>query len=99
STQPQRVGQVELARFINEPGLSSEGGNLYAATSSSGTPITGSPGVTGLGTLQQGYLERSNVEVVQEMVDMIVAQRAYEVNAKSIQTAEEMMSQANNIRR
>ncbi len=99
SSTPQRVGQLETARFINEAGLMSEGGNLYSSSSSSGTPITGNPGQTGLGTLQQGYLERSNVEVVQEMVDMIVAQRAYEVNAKSIQTADEMMTQANNIRR
>jgi len=99
NTQAQQIGQIELARFINEAGLSSEGGNMYKATSSSGTPVTGTAGQTGLGTLQQGYLERSNVEVVQEMVDMIVAQRAYEVNAKSIQAADEMMSQGNNIRR
>ncbi|MBI5837367.1 MAG: flagellar basal-body rod protein FlgG [Candidatus Eisenbacteria bacterium] len=99
SNQPQRVGQMEMARFINEAGLSSEGGNLYAATSSSGQPVTGVPGQTGLGSIQQGFLERSNVEVVEEMVDMIVAQRAYEVNAKSIQTSDEMMAQANNIRR
>jgi flagellar basal-body rod protein FlgG len=99
TSQSQRVGQIELARFINEAGLSSEGSNLYAATSSSGQPVTGTPGLTGLGVIQQGLLERSNVEVVQEMVDMIVAQRAYEVNAKSIQTADEMMAQGNNIRR
>jgi len=99
STTPQQIGQIEMARFINEAGLVSMGGNTYAASSSSGTPITGTPGQTGLGTVQQGYLELSNVEVVQEMVDMIVAQRAYEVNAKSIQTSDEMMSQGNNIRR
>ncbi|HVP38440.1 MAG TPA: flagellar basal-body rod protein FlgG [Candidatus Saccharimonadales bacterium] len=99
TTDPQRVGQIELARFINEPGLSSEGSNLYVATSSSGQPITGVPGQTGMGNIQQGFLERSNVEVVEEMVDMIVAQRAYEVNGKSIQAADEMMSQGNNIRR
>jgi flagellar basal-body rod protein FlgG len=99
NSQTTTVGQIELARFINEAGLSSEGGNMYSATSSSGQPTTGTPGASGLGTLQQGFLERSNVEVVQEMVDMIVAQRAYEVNAKSIQTADEMMSQGNNIKR
>jgi flagellar basal-body rod protein FlgG len=99
STQPTNVGQIELARFINEPGLSSEGGNLYSATSSSGQPVTGTTGLTGLGVIQQGLLERSNVEVVQEMVDMIVAQRAYEVNSKSIQTADEMMQQGNSIKR
>jgi flagellar basal-body rod protein FlgG len=99
NSTPTRVGQIELARFINAAGLSSEGANLYAATSSSGQPVTGTPGLTGLGGIQQGFLERSNVEVVQEMVDMIVAQRAYEVNSKSIQTADEMMQQGNSIKR
>ncbi len=98
-SQSTQVGQIELARFINEAGLSSEGSNLYMETSSSGQPVTGTPGLTGLGVIQQGFLERSNVEVVQEMVDMIVAQRAYEVNAKAIQTADDMMAQGNNIKR
>ena len=99
SSTPQKIGQIELARFINEAGLMSQGGNMMTASSSTGVPVTGNPGQSGLGTTQQGYLERSNVQVVEEMVDMIVAQRAYEVNAKSIQTADEMMTQANNIRR
>jgi flagellar basal-body rod protein FlgG len=74
------------------------GKNLFLETDASGTPITGKPGDNGLGTVLQGYLESSNVSVVQEMVNMIVGQRAYEANSKSIQAADEMLRQANNLR-
>jgi flagellar basal-body rod protein FlgG len=91
--------QVQLVRFTNPAGLNSVGGNLYTESLASGTPETGTPGENGYGTLQQGYLEMSNVKVVQEMVNMIVAQRAYEVNSKSVQSADEMMQESNNLRR
>ncbi len=90
---------ITLVRFPNETGLQSVGQNLYKATDSSGTAETGGiPGQNGFGTISQGFLEMSNVETVQEMVNMIVAQRAYEVNSKAIQTADQMMSLANNLR-
>jgi flagellar basal-body rod protein FlgG len=98
-TDPTEVGQIEMARFINPAGLLALGRNLMAETIASGTPQTDSPGLSGNGTLEQGYLEMSNVRVVDEMVNMIVAQRAYEINAKAIQTADEMGSIANNLKR
>ena len=91
--------QVQLTRFANPAGLQSVGGNLYLETPASGAPQTGNPGTDGMGTLQQGYVEMSNVKVVEEMVNMIVAQRAYEVNSKAVQAADEMMQQSNNLRR
>jgi flagellar basal-body rod protein FlgG len=91
--------QVQLVRFTNPAGLNSIGGNLYTESLASGTPETGTPNESGFGALQQGYLEMSNVKVVQEMVNMIVAQRAYEVNSKSVQSADEMMQESNNLRR
>ena len=91
--------QVQLVRFTNPAGLNSIGGNLYTESLASGTPETGTPGENGYGSLQQGYLEMSNVKVVQEMVNMIEAQRAYEVNSKSVQSADEMMQESNNLRR
>ena len=91
--------QVQLVRFTNPAGLNSIGGNLYTESLASGTPETGTPGENGYGTLQQGYLEMSNVKVVQEMVNMIEAQRAYEINSKSVQSADEMMQESNNLRR
>src|SRR5208282_324302 len=91
--------QVTLVRFANPAGLQPIGRNLYAETAASGTPETGTPNQTGFGSLQQGYLEKSNVKVVEEMVNMIVAQRAYEVNSKAVQAADEMMQQSNNLRR
>lgn len=93
------VGQLELARFINPAGLSAIGHNLYQETPASGTPITGVPNEAGMGTVNQGYLEMSNVDVVTEMVNMIVAQRAYEINSKAIQTADDMTSLVNNLKR
>jgi flagellar basal-body rod protein FlgG len=89
-----------LSRFANAAGLKSAGRNLYAETEASGKAETGGiPGQNGYGTLAQGFLELSNVETVQEMVNMIVAQRAYEINSKAIQAADEMMGQTNGLRR
>ncbi|MEE8575244.1 MAG: flagellar basal-body rod protein FlgG [Thermodesulfobacteriota bacterium] len=96
---PTEVGNIELARFVNPAGLKSIGSNLYLETEASGDAITGIPGEDSLGTLAQGFLEMSNVSVVEEMVNMIVAQRAYEINSKSIQTADEMLQLANNLKR
>lgn len=93
------IGRIELARFTNPAGLESMGGNLMRKSPASGEPVVGTPGETGLGSLSQGTLERSNVSVVDEMVAMIVANRAYEINAKAITTADEMMQQTNNIKR
>nr|BCX01139.1 MAG: flagellar basal body rod protein FlgG [Bacteroidota bacterium] len=98
-SQSIQVGQIELARFINPEGLRPIGGNLYEATPSSGEPILGVPGADGLGTIKQGFLEQSNVDVVQEMVNLIVAQRAYEINTKMVQTTDELWSMTNNIKR
>jgi flagellar basal-body rod protein FlgG len=91
--------RVQLVRFANPSGLQSMGGNLFKETTSSGPAELGNPGENGFGTLQQGYLEMSNVNVVEEMVNMIVAQRAYEVNSKAVQASDEMMQMSNNLRR
>jgi flagellar basal-body rod protein FlgG len=91
--------QAQLVRFNNPAGLESEGSNLYKETNASGTPELGTPGQNGFGTLNQGYLELSNVSVVEEMVNLIQAQRAYEVNSKAVQAADEMMQQSNNMKR
>ena len=91
--------KVTLVRFANPAGLEAMGRNLYRETPASGTPEIGSAGENGFGSMQQGYLEMSNVKVVEEMVNMIIAQRAYEVNAKSVQAADEMMQLSNNLRR
>jgi flagellar basal-body rod protein FlgG len=91
--------QVTLVRFANPAGLQSIGRNLYLETSASGSAESGTPDSNGYGSLQQGYVEMSNVKVVEEMVNMIVAQRAYEVNSKAVQASDEMMQQANNLRR
>jgi len=99
SNVPTEVGNIELARFINPAGLQPIGNNLYIETPSSGDPQTGVPGEEGLGTIAQGFLERSNVSVVEEMVNLIIAQRAYEINSKSIQTADDMLHMANNLKR
>lgn len=98
-TEAQEIGQIELAKFINPAGLKALGRNLFAATAASGDAMVGVPGTEGFGMLSQGYLELSNVEVVEEMVNMIIAQRAYEISAKAVQTAEDMSSMANNLRR
>jgi flagellar basal-body rod protein FlgG len=91
--------RVQLVRFNNPSGLEATGRNLCRETAASGTPELGSPGENGFGGLEQGYLEMSNVKVVEEMVNLIVAQRAYEVNSKAVQAADEMMQQSNNLRR
>jgi flagellar basal-body rod protein FlgG len=91
--------RVQIVRFANPAGLESLGRNLYRESPASGQPEQGNPGENGYGELQQGYLEMSNVKVVEEMVNMIVAQRAYEVNSKAVQAADEMMQISNNIRR
>ena len=97
-SEPQEVGQIELARFINPGGLKSLGHNLYRQTTASGEPIFGNPTTEGFGGLEQMYLEMSNVDVVEEMVNMIVAQRAYEINSKAIQTADDMMGIVNRLK-
>lgn len=99
SATPTQVGVLELARFTNPAGLSSMGKNLYEVTPASGEAITGAPGQSGLGTVLQGALEGSNVNIAEEMVNMIIAQRAYEVNAKAIQTTDEMLGMVNNLKR
>jgi flagellar basal-body rod protein FlgG len=87
----QNVGAIQLAGFINPAGLESKGQNLFAETAASGTPTANTPGTNGLGTLQQGYVETSNVNVVEELVSMIQTQRAYELNSKAISTSDQML--------
>ena len=94
---PVEVGRLELSRFANSPGLRQLGENLYAETSSSGEPLTGFAQEGGFGRLMQGALEGSNVEIVQEMVDMITAMRAYEINSKAVKSAEDMAQIANGL--
>ena len=98
-TEPITIGQIELARFVNPAGLRSYGRNLFLATAASGPPIEGQPGMDGLGAVAQGFLEMSNVQVVEEMVNLILAQRAYDANSKAIQASDEMLNTANNLRR
>jgi flagellar basal-body rod protein FlgG len=94
----QNVGTIELANFANPAGLQMIGGNLLLQTAASGQPKTGAPGSTGFGTILQGFLETSNVNVVQEITNLITAQRAYEMNSKVISASDEMMAQLNQIR-
>ena len=91
STTPTTVGTIQLVNFVNAAGLQSMGENMYLETAASGTANTNTPGTNGLGLLQQGYVETSNVNVVEELVNMIQTQRAYEINSKSIQTADQML--------
>ncbi|MCP4633576.1 MAG: flagellar basal-body rod protein FlgG [candidate division Zixibacteria bacterium] len=97
--EPVEVGQLELTRFINSQGLNAIGHNLFTESVASGDPIIGNPSNEGFGRIVQGYLELSNVDVVSEMVNMIVAQRAYEINSKAIQTSDDMASVVNSLRR
>jgi len=90
-TAPVELGQIQLATFANPAGLENQGRSLLLPTQASGQPVVGTPGTLGLGTISQGYLEMSNVKVVEEMIDLIVGQRAYEVNARVIQAADEML--------
>jgi len=91
--------RIQLVRFQNPAGLQSIGGNLYVETLASGAPDMGFPGENGFGRIMQGYLESSNVNIVEEMVNMILAQRAYEINSKSIQTSDEMLAKINELKR
>ncbi|MCF4113041.1 MULTISPECIES: flagellar basal-body rod protein FlgG [Dethiosulfovibrio] len=97
--EAQEIGQIELVRFVNPAGLRAIGRNLFRETAASGDPQIGNPGDDGFPTLQQGILERSNVQVVEEMVNLIVAQRAYEANSKTIQTADRLLEVANGLKR
>ena len=92
---PQQVGTLTIADFINPAGLQAKGENLYSETAASGPPQTGTPGLNGLGTLASGSLESSNVNIVEEMVNMIETQRAYEINSKAIQTTDAMLQYVN----
>lgn len=96
---PTELGQILLARFVNPSGLESAGGNLLLLSPASGDPVVGAPGELGLGGLQQGALERSNVDVTEEMVSMIVAQRAFEINSKAVRTADDLLAMINNLKK
>ncbi len=98
STTEQQVGQIELANFPNEAGLEALGDNLFLETAASGTATIGNPGATGFGLLKQGALETSNVNVVNEITNLIAAQRAYEMNSKVIQASDEMMANTSQLR-
>lgn len=95
--EPSTIGTIQLADFTNQGGLSSEGANLYAESVASGPVRTGTPGLDGLGEIRQGYLEMSNVEVVNELVDLIIAQRTYELNSKVVKAADRMLQATNYI--
>ena len=90
-TAPQSVGTIQLANFINPAGLQAMGSNLFGETAASGTANVGAPGANGAGLVSQGYLETSNVNLVEELVNMIQTQRAYEINSKAIQTSDQML--------
>jgi len=98
TNQPQNIGQIQLVGFVNPAGLKSLGGNLFMPTASSGLPQQAVPGQNGLGSLAQGQLETSNVNIVDEMVGMITTQRAYETNSKMIQASDQMLQAINNLR-
>ena len=95
----EEIGQIELARFVNPAGLLAVGKNLFLETDASGAPVVGNPGEDGMGSLVQGSLEMSNVQVVDEMVSLIVAQRAYEASSKAVQTADDMLGIANTLKK
>jgi flagellar basal-body rod protein FlgG len=97
-TQTEEVGQIQIANFVNPTGLDSLGMNLYSETLASGEPVIGVPSAEGFGRIAQGQLESSNVNIVEEMVNMITGQRAYELNSKVIQTGDQMLQQTNSIR-
>ncbi len=98
STTPTQIGQMEMAKFVNPGGLRAIGDDLYVETPASGAPITGTATSEGFGEIMQSHLESSNVDVVEEMVNMITAQRAYEINSKTIKTVDDMLTIANNIK-
>lgn len=92
---PSTAGSLTLVRFANPSGLASDGGNLYSETPASGSPLTGTAGQGGFGSIQQNFLERSNVQMVKELVDLITAQRAYEINSRTIRAGDEMLTATN----
>lgn len=97
-TAPQTVGTFQLATFANEPGLEAIGDNLLRASGASGNPVTGNPSAAGFGSVQQGFVETSNVNVVTEITNLITAQRAYEMNSRVITTSDQMQSTLTNLR-
>jgi flagellar basal-body rod protein FlgG len=98
SSQQSQIGQIELSRFVNPAGLQAMGSNLFVSTAASGDPIEGIPGSIGFPTLQQGALEQSNVDVTVEMVNLIVAQRAFELNSRAVSTVDNMMGTVTNMK-
>ncbi len=98
-TKEVQLGRIDLAAFTNPGGLTALGDNLYSVTNQSGTPTLGTPGEAGLGTIQQGFLEGSNVRLIDELLGLILAQRAYELNAKVVQASDELLGIANNLHR
>ena len=97
-TAPQTAGQLQLAVFPNDAGLEAQGGNLYLQTAASGQPVAGNPASPGFGSVMQGFIETSNVNVVSEITNLITAQRAYEMNSKVITTSDDMLSTLTNLR-
>jgi flagellar basal-body rod protein FlgG len=97
--RPTQLGQLQMTRFTNPAALQAQGDNVYLASEAAGDPTVGNPGQDGMGSLQQGYLEGANVKMVDEMVNLIVAQRAYEASSKIVQASDEMMQMINNLRR
>ena len=98
SNEPRQIGSIEIVNFVNPAGLKSMGKNLFSPTGASGQPVNAKPGTQGMGYLAQGQVESSNVNVVEEMVNMIQAQRTYETNSKAIQAADQMMQTVNGLR-
>jgi flagellar basal-body rod protein FlgG len=98
-SSPVEVGRFDVARFVNPAGLNPVGGNLYVPTQKSGDALPGKPGDEGYGSLAQGFLESSNVKLVEEMIGLVVAQRAFEVNARAVQASDELLSLINNLRK
>jgi flagellar basal-body rod protein FlgG len=97
NTSPSSIGTLTMVRFSNPSGLSGEGGNLMSETAASGPPLTGTAGQNGFGTFRQGFLEKSNVQMVTELVNLITAQRAYETNSRAIQAGDSMLTTANRL--
>lgn len=97
SAQPTQVGNIQLADFVNPGGLQAIGNNMYLETASSGPPTTGDPGSNGIGIIDQGFLEASNVSVTEELVDLITAQRAFEINSRAVQVSDEMLQRLANL--
>jgi len=99
SSSSEMIGQIELVRFLNQAGLSANGRNIFSQTEASGEPMQGTPALEGFGSLSQGFLEQSNVKVVEELVNMIIAQRAYEINSRAVQTSDDMLQATSNMKR